>query len=198
MIVTEQAVVWWGEKIKRKIDGWWGAKGVEDETGYNPHCIQRGDKAVRKGVDHQSGPTPLSHSDTTKLKRRSKRWRKRRVKKIEKTMQWLLLEQKKEKCRGATCPLPVSHAAAVAIGRGALRPACSHLANRRPVSARYANAFRWASRVTGGLNGSGGGRGRDGKEREGRRRGPTREPRLGAAAAAKTTDRFLQRRRRCR
>lgn len=51
--------------------------------------------------------------------------------------------RKKEKYRGATCPLPVSHAAAVAIGGGALRPARSHLANQGPVSAAaYANAFR--------------------------------------------------------
>lgn len=44
----------------------WGERGRRDETGYNPHCIERSHKAVRKGADHQSGPTPLSHSDTTR------------------------------------------------------------------------------------------------------------------------------------
>lgn len=82
-------------------------------TGSNPECIQRGSKLC-EGVDHWWAHTSFSLPQN---KRGKGGERKRRCNgcclKAKK--------KKKKKCSGATCPLPMSHASGVTIGRRVLR-----------------------------------------------------------------------------
>lgn len=68
------------------------------KTGNNPRCIQRGTK-IFEGVDHWSAP----HLFLTATKQGGGKKKRQR--------NGCCLKQKKEKCSGATCPLPMSHAA---------------------------------------------------------------------------------------
>lgn len=130
-------------------------------------------------------------------KKRRRRCRVKKKKKIETTMQWLLFGAEKGEVSWSNLSSPCESCSRRRHWQGSpeaglLAPGQS-AASIGPVCKCLQVSFSCDRGTVGGGEGMGQ-RGREGRAR----RGPTREPRLGGAAAAKTTDGFLQRGRRCR